>query len=362
MTRILVIEDQPDLRGSIVEQLEYEGFEVFDAPDGQDGVQVARDKLPDLIVCDIMMPKLDGYGVLLELRSDPSTAAIPFIFLTARAGRSDFRKGMELGADDYLTKPFTQDELLGAIQVALEKRQMLKGLYEQQTEELRQNLLQTLPHEFRTPLTGILGYGELLLEDYGTFTPDQVHRMAEAIVKTGNRLRHLIENYLLFAQLEIVKTDPVRLEKLRQGHVDDTSKIVAQSAEKIAAEKERQADLKLEVVPVGLAISEDGLIKIVEELVDNAFKFSEPGTVVYVKTVTDGSTFSLTIRDHGRGLTPEQIRHIGAYVQFERKLYEQQGMGLGLVLAKGLAELYGGKLTIASDPQHGTTVSVELPV
>jgi len=269
---------------------------------------------------------------------------------------------MELGADDYLTKPFSQDELLTAIQVTLEKRQMLKGLYEQQAEELRQNLLQTLPHEFRTPLTGILGYGELLLDDYGNFTPDQVHRMAEAIVKSGNRLRHLIENYLLFAQLEIVKTDPTRLEKLRQGQVTNAGKVIARSAENKAAEKERQSDLRLEVVPVGLAIAEDSLIKLVEELVDNAFKFSDSGTVVYVKAVAEGGTFSLTVQDHGRGLTPEQIRHIGAYVQFERKLYEQQGMGLGLVLAKGLAELYGGKLTLTSEPHHGTTVSVELPL
>src|SRR4051812_32186121 len=114
MSRILVIEDDPNIRYNVSEILAYEGFEVLEAENGLIGLQVARDYLPDLIICDVMMPELDGYGVLLELNTDTATATIPFIFLTAISDKHSMRRGMERGADDYLTKPFSSNELLSA--------------------------------------------------------------------------------------------------------------------------------------------------------------------------------------------------------------------------------------------------------
>ncbi|MGB3693455.1 MAG: EAL domain-containing protein [Spirulinaceae cyanobacterium] len=121
MTKILVIEDQEDIREIMGEILMAEGFEVVDAEDGCLGVQAALDHQPDLIICDIMMPEMDGYGVLMTLRDNPVSADIPFIFLTAKVSKMDMRQGMELGAEDYLTKPFTRAELLAAVNVQLEK-------------------------------------------------------------------------------------------------------------------------------------------------------------------------------------------------------------------------------------------------
>ena len=122
MKRILVIEDNPDVRDNTAELLELAGFEVGTAEDGMAGVAKAREWHPDMIVCDIMMPKLDGYGVLRILSTNPDTAGIPFIFLTAKAEKADMRKGMILGADDYLTKPFEESDLLDAIEIRLKKR------------------------------------------------------------------------------------------------------------------------------------------------------------------------------------------------------------------------------------------------
>jgi CheY-like chemotaxis protein len=113
MKKILVIEDEDPIRLNLMDLLDAENYNVISAADGVQGVQLARDHHPDLIVCDIMMPELDGYGVLAEVRGDAATASIPFIFLTARA---DQRQGMSHGADAYLTKPFTRRELLEAIQ------------------------------------------------------------------------------------------------------------------------------------------------------------------------------------------------------------------------------------------------------
>jgi CheY-like chemotaxis protein len=122
MKKILVIEDEPSVRANILEILELEDYHGIGAENGLIGVLWALEHIPDLIICDVMMPELDGYGVLTTLRQDPLTATIPFILLTAKADKADFRQGMELGADDYLTKPFTSDELLNSIATRFEKQ------------------------------------------------------------------------------------------------------------------------------------------------------------------------------------------------------------------------------------------------
>ncbi|MBI5714921.1 MAG: response regulator [Chloroflexi bacterium] len=122
MKTILVIEDEDLIRLNLMDLLDAENYNVISATDGAQGVQLARDHHPDLIVCDIMMPELDGYGVLAELRGDAATASIPFIFLSARAEQADRQRGIELGADDYLTKPFTRRELLDAMQSCFAKQ------------------------------------------------------------------------------------------------------------------------------------------------------------------------------------------------------------------------------------------------
>jgi DNA-binding NarL/FixJ family response regulator len=124
---ILIIEDQPDMRENIVTILEMEGHTVLEAGNGRDGLARAREEKPDLILCDVMMPKMDGHEVLQLLREDSSIAGTPFIFLTARGEKSDFREGMNLGADDYLTKPVSADELLGTIAARLEREQKRKN-------------------------------------------------------------------------------------------------------------------------------------------------------------------------------------------------------------------------------------------
>ncbi|MGZ4034589.1 MAG: response regulator, partial [Bacteroidia bacterium] len=126
MKKILLIEDNKDVRENTAEILELAQYSVVTAKNGKEGVELAQKEKPDLIICDIMMPILDGHGALHLLSKNEETASIPFIFLTAKAERSDFRKGMEMGADDYLTKPFDDVELLNAIESRLKKNEILK--------------------------------------------------------------------------------------------------------------------------------------------------------------------------------------------------------------------------------------------
>ena len=129
MKKILLIEDNPEVRENTEEILELADYDVFTAEDGKRGVELAKKVKPDLIICDIMMPELDGYGVLRILGKNPETASIPFIFLSAKAEKSDMRKGMNLGADDYITKPFEEDDLLEAIETRLKKSNTFKNEY-----------------------------------------------------------------------------------------------------------------------------------------------------------------------------------------------------------------------------------------
>ncbi len=129
MKSVLVIDDNQDIRENTAEILELAGYKTFTAENGKKGVETAQREKPDVIVCDIMMPELDGYGVLHLLRKNTETQHIPFVFLTAKTERSDFRKGMEMGADDYITKPFEDIELLNAIEIRLKKADVLNNKY-----------------------------------------------------------------------------------------------------------------------------------------------------------------------------------------------------------------------------------------
>ena len=140
MIKILVIEDEQLIRNSMMDLLVAEGFEVLEAENGKIGVQIAREQHPDLIICDVLMPELDGHGVLTTLRQDQATVTIPFIFLTAMADKVDWRRGMELGADDYLTKPFTFEELLSAIDIRLKRQTSLVSHFNAELEQAKDKL------------------------------------------------------------------------------------------------------------------------------------------------------------------------------------------------------------------------------
>ncbi len=138
MKSVLVIDDNADIRDNTAEILELAGYKTYTAENGKRGVEVAQLEKPDIIVCDIMMPELDGYGVLHLLKKNPETENIPFVFLTAKTERSDFRKGMEMGADDYITKPFEDIELLNAIEVRLKKAAIMDYKYSPSQQGINQ--------------------------------------------------------------------------------------------------------------------------------------------------------------------------------------------------------------------------------
>ncbi|MGA3244883.1 MAG: hybrid sensor histidine kinase/response regulator [Bacteroidota bacterium] len=361
MTKVLVIDDEMAIREFIAVTLKKSGYEVFKASNGAEGLELARKQLPGLIICDVRMVLVDGYEVLSAIRNNPSTASIPFILVTSMASVERMREGMELGADDFLPKPFTPAQLMAAVNARLEKHRLLIQEAESKLELLRQHLSTALPHELRTPLNGILGYADILRKQSSDLEPREVSQMAERIYKNGKRLNRLVENFLIYAQIEIVKMDYQKIEQLRKNRTVDAQKIVDTVASQRAYEAERAGDLTLKLAEGTVAMSSEYFSKTFEELFDNAIRYSKKGSALIVETEMNGGELILRISDHGRGMTAEQLHNIGAYMQFERKVYEQQGSGLGLTVAKRLTEIHGGFLKLESEYGTGTTVTVTLP-
>ncbi|MDX2231268.1 MAG: response regulator [Leptolyngbyaceae cyanobacterium bins.349] len=362
MKRILVIDDDPLVRESLHDVLESYGFAALTANNGRTGLQLAAEKQPDLILCDVQMPELDGYAVLQALRAHPTLNTTPFVFLTARSDYSDLRQGMNLGADDYLPKPCGVDELLVVLNNRLQKHDVLQAQSRQQLDSLRSNIALSLPHEFRTPLAGILTSVELLrLVVDGSENATEVIEIADTIQTAAQRLHRLIQNFLLYSKLEVAVRDPAYKLSLTDEMVCEPLYTITTVTATLAAQYQRSADLQVALQNTPIAFSHFDLEKVMTEVLDNAFKFSMPQTPVTVTSEIQADHYHIQVINHGRGMTADQIAHLGGYMQFNRHLYEQQGVGLGLAIAQRLLELREGRLTIESIPNHTTTVSIVLP-
>ena len=355
MSKLLIIEDEHTLLDATTTILSNAGYETFGASDGINGLRMAREQLPDLIVSDIMMPGLNGYELLEALRGDPTTATIPVIFLTALSTPSAIRRGMNLGADDYLVKPFTVPHLFNAIKTRLERQAAVIEGQKASLNALRSSLIRALPEEITTPLHRILGFAEGLETQYQSVSAEAVLQSADAILEAGEHLKRLIENYLFYVQTEVIADDIGAMEALRREVTLDPVPVISATAWVQADHYQRGADLVLNVQEVPLAIGEESLAKIVTELVDNAVKYSQAGTKVQVTAAQEGDTYVLSVRDSGSGLTPEQMEAIRANVPVEQQ-------GLGLTIVRRLTELHDGKFSIHSDLAVGTQVQIVLPI
>lgn len=356
MPHILIIEDEPQVRANLREILTLNDFQILTASDGQTGLLAAQDTMPDLILCDVSMPHMDGYGVLQALRQNHQTRHIPMIFLTAQADRPSVRQGMEMGVDDYLAKPFAPKDLLKAVNTQLGKRVQLEAYANTKLDHLRTSLNLALPQELDAPLTQMINTVDRLL--YKSISPEDQAEQLKFVRDTGLRLRRTVHNYLLFADLEILSMD--HRDHKPSRHVKTLCRQpIVRTTQSLAQSYQREHQLILDLEDAVLAISELKLVKIVEEIVDNAFKFSSQNVYVLGRSV-DGF-YQIDIIDNGPGLTQQEIAAIGGYMQFDRARHQQIGVGLGIAIAQRLTELNSGQFQIRSELGCETIVTVSLP-
>lgn len=356
--KILVIEDDARWRTLVEVQLQAEGHDVLTAADGLAGLALAAEK-PDVILCDIEMPRLNGYAVLEALHQQPGLSDIPFIFLTARTARAEQRRGMVLGADDYITKPFQPGELMASIKGVLAKRESLTQRLRHYTEEHQREITAPWAHELLTPLNGILGMAALLESETGTISPAELREMARSIQQSARR-QHALALKLVrhFQLLQFQQTgwdDPTAAVDAADGVEDEVLGIAEQAG--------RSADLRLHCETGVVRVNPFWLRAAVAELVENAFKFSPPGAPVTVSGAVVDGFYRIIVTDHGPGMSPEERESIAAFRQFDRSRQEQQGLGLGLAMVRNIAKLHRGALSLESVADGpGLCVTLDLPL
>ncbi|MCX7149869.1 MAG: response regulator [Rhodocyclales bacterium] len=395
---ILVVDDTPD-NLSVMSNLLMDRYRVKIANSGEKALQIAAsDSPPDLILLDIMMPGMDGYEVCERLKHDPKTAGIPVIFLTAKAEATDEKKGLELGAVDYITKPISPPLVMARVknhlalkatndflrdqnsfleqEVARRTKEVMasrdlaaKNLQLEDASRMKSEFLANMSHELRTPLNAIIGFSEMLRDGLlGDLSPQQKESVND-IFTSGNHLLSLINDILDLSKVEAGKMtlelDPLQpaalvaagLQVVREQAITQRVHLIADVAEGLG-----------EVMLDGRKVKQ-----ILYNLLSNAVKFTPEGGEVRVaarrverQALPDEGFehyLELAVSDSGIGISSEdQARLFRPFTQIDSTLARRyEGTGLGLAMVKQLTELHGGAVTLLSTPKEGSTFTVWLP-
>ncbi len=301
MAVIYLIEDDQQLREYTALLLSLHDYVVKSFEGGAEMLAACATELPDLVLCDVKLPGLTGFQVLDQFRHWPLARHIPFIFVSAHAEREQIRKGMNLGADDYLTKPFTERELIDMVRTRLSIHARRRETLESHFAEMNARALRCLSHEIRTPLNGVMGGLELMQMDRPGTAPEELGIVATSAV----RLERTLLRYLAFME---ASSDAL---PLRSQELAPVEMLIEDVASRIAESCDRGADLVLHVDCQLRTLHGRELTQVLEEIVGNAFKFSDRGSDVHVIATTSHQTLSIEVRDDGVGMTDEEVAAIG---------------------------------------------------
>ncbi len=353
-SKILIVDDELNIRETINELLTFKNYETRTAENGQNALDLLDEWTPDLIICDLMMPVMDGHEFQKIVHESNFLSSIPFIFLTAKNEANIMRRCLNDGADDFLTKPFKIDELLDTVQTKLRRFKKIKKAY----NNLYIGENKYFSHEINTPLNGILSSVDLLIENSESFDKEDINSFYEAIKESGDRLNRTMQNLILF---ENIKNNKFQISRDENCEV----KLVFPKIHKklLSIHKEKKNRISSSFKKAALDISEKNLSFVLFEIIDNALKFSP----ITKKVVVEGGRYNeehyeIKIFDSGIGFKKGDLKKIDAAVQFNREEIEQQGLGLGLFLSKHIIKQANGIISIISKENEGTMVSILLPL
>lgn len=343
MKTILVVEDNNEIREDICDIFKMEEFHVLEASNGQEGYIKALDHLPDIIISDILMPKLDGFKMYEELKKNALTDCIPIIFLSALCTDKDIRKGINIGADDYLKKPVSPEDLISATNIKLEKYAKNDEKY----ESFKIDLTNTLHHELNTPLNGIIGFSDYLKERLFEISKEDMKEIVDSLYKSGIRLHKLVEKFLNYSELKMTLIHKSGADQLKKSSLIDTSDIINQVISEIIP-LDRSDDLVLSLDAIQLKISKKYFKILLEEMIENAIKFSKKGEKIKITSIINDDQYLLQVINEGKGLKASQIEKIQDFMQFDKKHTVQNGTGIGLSIIQSIADIFTGNLEFNS--------------
>jgi signal transduction histidine kinase len=364
--KVLVVEDDIHLLEGIRDILELDGYAVLTAENGNHGLEVLHNQStpPDLIVSDIMMPKMDGIQFLKEVRKETRWLDIPFIFLTAKGEKADYQRGMRLGVDDYVVKPYDPGDLLVKIQSRLERLRDLRRAHSEVMANLKRQILTILNHEFRTPLTFVVAYADMLNEPGTQLSQQEIMAYLKGVSGGAERLRNLIENFILLVEIET--GDIKSTFNWRKRKVENLNELFTTARDRIKPlEEQKPRDVQIQIADGIPAFEADPeyLTIAIGHLLQNAIKFSDPDKPVVTGAHVNDNYLHLWAKDEGRGIPKTELENIWqSFYQIDRARNEDQGAGAGLTIVRGIAELHGGTVNVTSEPDKGSTFEIIIPL
>jgi signal transduction histidine kinase len=362
---VLIVDDQPKNLEILAEILSREGLKVAVAQNGQQAVDVACAKPPDLILMDVSMPVLDGFSACERLKSCTSASEIPIIFLTARTEEEDIVRGFEIGGSDYVTKPFRAAELLARVKTHLALSHSQRMIRRQNESLLELNatkdkFFSIMAHDIKNPVAAFQQIATLLLDERRSVDEDTKKDLFRMMHQSASELFSLLDNLLTWSRSQTGRIDfkpsPLPLEPA----VREVMSLMAAGALK------KNISLKQELPENMSAFFDPDMLKtILRNLVSNAIKFTPEDGLITVKARELGDFIELSVSDTGTGLSPadmEKLFRIDVSNVTIGPASKEKGSGLGLILCREFVERHGGKIWVESILEKGSTFFFSLPV
>jgi two-component system sensor histidine kinase/response regulator len=355
--RILVVDDVMQNLQVVGTMLRNEGYDVMPAASGPQALERMRVRTPDLILLDLMMPEIDGLEVCRRLKADPETQQIPIIFLTASNEMEHLVKGFEVGAVDYVTKPFNGAELLARVRTHLELKLARERLREMNDE--KNEFMGIVAHDLRNPLGAIQGYSEMIIDDR-EMSRAEIDACVSRILETARRMSDMVRNLL----------DTNRIERgdmkvsLTAVDLGPLAKKLTESYHPRAAAKQQNLCLQQDTGPLVALADPNQIIQVLENLISNAVKYSPHGKEILVRVGRADGMVRCEVTDQGPGLSAEdQKKLFGKFARLSAKpTGGEHATGLGLSIVKRMVEAMNGRVWCESEPGHGATFIVALPL
>ncbi|OQY25801.1 MAG: hypothetical protein B6I34_01530 [Anaerolineaceae bacterium 4572_32.1] len=366
---ILVVEDDLVLRDGICEVLETAEYQVHVASNGEEALQILDDAAPDIIVSDIMMPRMDGYDFYKSVRKNDRWLHVPFIFLTAKGDKEDILRGKSLGVDDYLTKPFDPLELLVVVESKLRRMRKLEAKSEEKLQKLSEQLshadrlatvgkmVSEFVHEIKNPLTAITAYAQFVQRRMVQQNESETAEDMDRIVRQARRITKMAEDILGYTRKEALRTEAVDIHHL----LDEVLTFISFRLKKqnIVLETQYASNMPQ------LVIDPDQMEQVFLNIIINAGQAMKTGGTLTINTSWlhdghDAPAARISFTDTGIGIPPENMERL--FEAYFTTRSSEQGTGLGLYVCKNIIEKHKGHIEVESEVGHGSTFHVYLPV
>ncbi len=330
--------------------------------------QISNSNLLNTI--DMLIVGMDFYDSILntikELKSRSSI--VPVLFIVSKHDEIRIIKSLEMGVDGFIFSPLNPKLMLARIKSFVDKYEQLYKQFEEKLQNIRGNITMVMPHEFRTALSGIIGLAKTISQisyeksHLAKGEIQEIFEMSDFIINSGSYLSRITENFILYSNLQLLKYQPDINNIEEKVLLSNTKEVIADISHSLIAHTDRKNDVQMFLENATIKISQYHFRKIIYELLDNALKFSSLNDEIWVVARIIDNNYTISIKDNGRGMADTQISKIDAFKQFDRNIYEQQGNGLGLIIAKELTELNKGIFKIKSQKEYGTKITLEFPI